>query len=243
MNVSRKIWKCFWAFLLVGTVFFTSCQDKNEDPINVSVDVFVQRVTTETSDKVAIVLYTYGNRDLKAVKVTTPGGPYAKVYALTETAGNKQIFSYHPVDADYVPDMPREGSFSFEITAADNSKLTLANILGDQSLVAINFRTAAFVDGKLKTTWGALTGAEAYMVKLFSADGNTLLYVTPVLFSTALEYSFNSTTQGWLNGQSPVVGTDYLVQVLGVKYEDGVTTDQDQHIQFISLANKTIKWQ
>jgi hypothetical protein len=41
----------------------------------------------------------------------------------------------------------------------------------------------------------------------------------------------------------PVVGTNYLVQVLGVKYETGVTTDKAYNIQFISLASKTIKWQ
>ncbi|NWJ52794.1 MAG: hypothetical protein HXX14_18220 [Bacteroidetes bacterium] len=242
MNSSRKIWKCLGAFLLVGTVTFTSCKDKNNDPFNATVDVFVQRVKTETSDKVAVALYTYGNRDLKTVKATAPGQG-AKVYDLAATAGNKQIFSYLPVTADYVADMPTTGAYSFEVTAVDNSKLTLTDQLGAQSLAAINFKTAAFADGKLKSTWDALTGAENYTVKLFSADGNTLLYVSPIIASSTLEYSFNSTTLGWLNGKAPVVGTDYLVQVLGVKYEDGVSTDKAYNIQFISLASKTIKWQ
>lgn len=242
MNLSRKVWKCFGAFLLVGTVTFTSCNDKNEDPFNAMVDVFVQRVKTETSDKLAVTLYTYSNRDLKTVKATAPGQG-GKVYDLAATGGNKQAFSYLPVTADYVTDMPTNGAYSFEITAVDNSKLTLTDQLGTQSLAAINFKTAAFADGKLKSTWDALTGAENYTVKLFSADGNTLLYISPIITSSTLEYSFNSTTQGWLTGMSPVVGTNYLIQVMGVKYEDGVTTDKAYNIQFTSLASKTIKWQ
>jgi hypothetical protein len=242
MNLTRIFWKSLGAILLVGTVTFTSCKDKNEDPFNASVDVFVQRVKTETSDKVAVVLYTYGNRDLKTVKATAPG-QNAKVYNLAATTGNKQVFSYLPVTADYVTDMPASGAYSFDITAVDNSKLTLTNQLGTQTLAAINFNTAAFADGKLKSTWDALTGADNYTVKLFSADGNTLLFMSPIITSSTLEYSFNGTTQGWINGQTPVVGTNYLVQVMGVKYEDGVTTDKAYHIQFISLASKTIKWQ
>ena len=242
MNLTRIFWRSLGAILLVGTVTFTSCKDKNEDPFNASVDVFVQRVKTETSDKVAVALYTYGNRDLKTVKATAPGQG-AKVYNLAATAGNKQVFSYLPVTTDYVTDMPTNGAYSFEITAADNSKLTLTDQLGTQSLAAINFKTAAFADGKLKSTWDALTDVENYVVKLFSADGNTLLYVSPIIASSTLEYSFNSTTQGWLSGNVPVVGTNYLVQVLGVKYETGVTTDKAYNIQFISLASKTIKWQ
>lgn len=242
MNQTRIFWKSLGAILLVGTVTFTSCKDKNEDPFKASVDVLVQRVKTETSDKVAVALYTYANRDLKTVKATAPGQG-AKVYDLTASAGNKQMFSYLPVAADYVTDMPAAGAYSFEVTALDNSKLTITDALGTQSLAAINFKTAAFADGKLKATWDALTGAENYTVKLFSADGNTLLYISPIIASTTLEYSFNSSTQGWLNGQVPVVGTDYQVQIMGVKYEDGVTTDKVYNLQFLSLSNKTIKWQ
>lgn len=240
MNLSRKIWKCLGVFLLLGTVTFTSCKDKNEDPFNAKVDVFVQRVKTETSDKVAVTLYTYANRDLKTVKATAPGQG-GRVYDLATTADSKQVFTYLPVTADYVTDMPTNGAYSFEITAMDNSKLTLVNQLGTQSLTAINFKTAAFADGKLKSTWDALTGVENYTVKLFSADGKTLLYVSPIITSSTLEYSFNSSSLGWL--KTPVVGTDYLVQVMGVKYEDGITTDKAYHIQFVSLASKTIKWQ
>ena len=242
MNKSRNLWKYLGTFLLVGTVTFTSCTDTKEDPFNAAVDVLVQRVKTETSDKVAVVLYTYANRDLKTVKATTPGQG-AKVYNLTETSGNKQVFSYLPVAADYVTDMPTSGAYSFEVTAADNTKLTLTDQLGTQSLAAINFKTAAFVDGKLKSTWDALTGVEYFTIKLFSADGATLLYVSPVITSSTLEYSFNSTTTGWVNGKTPVVGTDYVVQIMGVKYEDGVTTNKAYNIQFVSLASKTIKWQ
>ena len=242
MNLSRKIWKCFGAILLVGTVTFTSCKDKIEDPFIATGDVFVQRVKTETSDKLAVSLYTYSNRELKTVKATAPGQG-AKVYDLTITAGNNHVFSYLPVTADYITDMPTNGTYSFEVTASDNSKLTITDLLGTQSLAAINFKTAAFVDGKLKTTWDALSGCENFTVKLFSADGNTLLYVGPALLSTVLDFSFNSSTQGWLTGKSPVVGTDYLVQVAGVKFEDGVTVDKGYNVQFVSLASKTIKWQ
>ena len=242
MNLSRKIWKCFGAIILVGTVTFTSCKDKIEDPFNATVDVFVQRVKTETSDKLAVSLYTFSNRELKTVKATAPGQG-AKVYDLAATDGNKQMFSYLPVTADYVNDMPSNGTYSFEVTASDNSKLTITDLLGTQSLAAINLKTAAFADGKLKTTWDALSGSENYTVKLFSADGSTLFYVGPALLSTILEFSFNNSTQGWLSGKSPVVGTDYLVQVLGVKFEDGVTVDKGYHIQFVSLASKIIKWQ
>jgi len=57
------------------------------------------------------------------------------------------------------------------------------------------------------------------------------------------EYEFGSSSAGWAYGVSPVVNTNYVVELLGVKVETGVQTNKANNIQFVTVDSKTIKWE
>jgi hypothetical protein len=81
------------------------------------------------------------------------------------------------------------------------------------------------------------------LVNFYSANKAELLFQSTILASDKVEYEFGATTSGWATGKSPVANTNYVVELLGVKYETGVTTDKGNNYQFITLDSKTIKWE
>ena len=95
----------------------------------------------------------------------------------------------------------------------------------------------------LETTWDKLQGGDAYQIRLYSANKAELLFQGATLASDKAEFEFGSTTAGWATGKSPVANTDYVVELVGVKYETGVTTNKENNLQFITLDSKTVKWE
>ena len=96
---------------------------------------------------------------------------------------------------------------------------------------------------KLKTTWDKVTGADAYVVKLYSANKAELIFSSTYLAADAVDYEFGSSSSGWAYNVLPVVNTNYVVELLGVKAETGVTVDPGNNLQFITVDSKTIKWE
>ncbi|MBL7972883.1 MAG: hypothetical protein JNL03_15300, partial [Prolixibacteraceae bacterium] len=96
---------------------------------------------------------------------------------------------------------------------------------------------------KLKITWDKVTGNDAYIVNLRSADKSELLFSSSYLATDKVEFEFSSTTAGWAAGKSPVAGTDYVVELLAIKAETNVSYDKGNNIQFVTLDSKTIKWE
>ena len=104
--------------------------------------------------------------------------------------------------------------------------------------------SAATVDSqKLKITWDKVTDAETYVVRLYSADKSELLFASNFLLSSDVQYEIEATTQGWLTGKSPVVNTNYVVELLGIRSEADASSDKVNNLQFITTDSKTIKWQ
>lgn len=241
----EKFKSLFTGLLALGLcVFvFTSCEDDDEKPApaNATVDVVIQSMKVETTVKYAIVVKASSNYEIKSAKVTAPGTG-GKVFQLTATADKKQ-FAYTPQTADYTAELPVKGDYTFEIVTTANEKVTGKDAVGDEKLAAITIKTATMANKILKTTWDKVTGGDAYLVRLYSANKAELLFQGTTLASDKTEFEFGATTTGWATGKSPVVNTNYVVELAGIKYETGATSNKTSNVQFITLDSKTIKWE
>jgi len=227
--------------LSVGVFSMVSCVDDDPDPLNAVVDVIVRDVKTDAGVKYGIVVYATANYNIKSAKITAPGTG-GKVYQLTASSDKRQ-FVFIPQAADYVADMPVKGDYTFEIVSEGNETITGKDAVGDEKLAPIVIKTATMSSQKLKTTWDKVTGADAYMVRFYSADKSEILFASSFLASDKVDYEFGASTSGWATGKSPVANTNYVVELVGLKVETGVTLNQSNNFQFITYDSKTIKWE
>jgi hypothetical protein len=229
--------------LSFGVFVFTSCDKDDDKPVTASgaADVAIQGLKADAGTKYAIVISASSNYEIKSAKVTAPGTG-GKVYQLTATSNKKQ-FVFIPATADYAAELPVKGDYSYEIITSNDEKISGNDAVGEEKLATIAIKTATMTNHLLKTTWDKIQSGDAYIVKFYSANKAELLFQSVTLASDKAEYEFGATTAGWATGKSPVANTDYVVELLGVKYETGVTTDKSNNIQFITLDSKTIKWE
>lgn len=229
--------------LSFGLFALVSCDkdDEKPAPLNATVDVSIQDIKTDAGVKYGIFVQASANYEIKSAKVTAPGTG-GKVYQLIATS-KKDQFVFIPQTADYSSELPAKGDYSFEIISTSDEKITGKDVVGDEKLAAIIIKTATMTNHLLKTTWDKVQGGDAYIVKFYSANKAELLFQSTTLASDKAEYEFGATTSGWATGKSPVANTNYVVELLGVKYETGATSDKGNNIQFITLDSKTIKWE
>ena len=204
-------------------------------------DVIIQDIKTDAGIKYGIAIYASANYDIASVKVTAPGTP-GKIYQLSATS-NKMQFVYTPQASDYTTDMPVKGDYSIEMVTVAGETLNGKDVVGDEKLTPIVIKTTTMSSQSLKTTWDKVTGASAYVVKLYSANKADLLYSSNYLSADAVDFQFSSSSSGWAYGVSPVANTDYVVELIAIKVETGVTVDQANNLQFITTDSKTIKWE
>lgn len=240
MRNFRKLFTSFCC-LSVGTLVLVSCIKSTPVAPQGVADVIIQDMKTDAGIKYGIYVYASSNYDIASAKVTAPGTP-GKIYQLTATS-NKMQFVYKPQAADYASEMPIKGDYSIEIVTATGETLTGKDVVGDEKLTPIVIKTATMASQKLKTTWDKVAGADAFVVKLYSANKAELIFSSNYLSEDAVDFEFSSSSAGWAYGVSPVANTNYVVELLGVKVETGVTVDQAYNLQFITVDSKTIKWE
>jgi len=228
--------------LSFGIFGLVSCDnDDTPDPLKAIVDVSVHDLKVEGGVKYGIYVSAIANYDIKSVKVTAPGTG-GKVYQLTATADKKQ-FVFIPQTADFTTDLPVKGDYSFEVTSTSDEKFTGKDAVGDEKLTPIVIKTAAMANHLLKATWDKVQNGDAYLARLYSANKSELLFQGTLLASDKAEYEFGATTSGWASGKSPVANTDYVVELVGIRYETGATADKGNNVQFVTTDSKTIKWE
>lgn len=227
--------------LLVMGFTMVSCMKEGMVPFQGIGDVLIQDMKTDEGIKYAIVVYVTANMEIQSAKVTAPG-TNGKVYQLSATSAKEQ-FAYIPQASDYTSELPVKGDYTFEVVSPSGDMLTGKDPVGAEILAPISIKAATVASQKLTVKWDAVPSAEAYVVKLFSADKSEVLYISNFLNSTDIQYEIDGTTQGWLNNKTPVLNTDYVVEVFGIRSETGVDTDKANNLQFITTDSKTIKWQ
>lgn len=227
--------------LSMGAFTLVSCENDDPDPLQAAVDVMIQDLKTDAGMRHGLVIYTTSNYEMKSVKVTGPG-TNGEVYDLVAKA-DKRLFTFEMETGDYTVALPKEGDYSFEITSVNDERLTLKDILEDKKLTPIVIKSATMASQKLKTTWDLVTGADSYLVKLYSANKAELLFSSNYLAADLKEYEFGTSSAGWAYGVSPMINTNYVVEILGIKVETGVLTDKANNIQFVTADSITIKWE
>jgi hypothetical protein len=229
--------------LSFGVFVLGSCNNEKDNPapLNAVVDVYIQDIKTDAAVKYGIFVYAMANYDIKTAKVNAPGTG-GKVYQLTATSKKNQ-FVFIPQTADYTSDLPLKGDYSFEIISTSNEKITGKDVVGNEKLSSIAIKSATMTNHLLKTMWDKVQGTDVYVVRFYSANKAELLFQSTTLASDKVEYEFGTTTSGWAIGKSPVVNTNYVVELVGAKFETGVTTDKGNNVQFITLDSKIIKWE
>lgn len=239
-----KFKKLFVGFICLSVSVFTlvSClDDPAPEPLQVIVDVRIQDMQTDAGVRYGIVIYATSNYELKSAKVTGPGTS-GEVYELTASTDKRQ-FVFIPETGDYTAALPPKGDYSFEITSTSDEKLTGKDVVGDEKLPSIVIKTTTMENQLLKTTWDKVQGADSYVLRLFSEDKENLLFASTFLASDKVEYEFGTSTLRWVDGRFPVANTNYVVELLGIKFETGATYDIGNNVQFITLDSKTIKWE
>lgn len=226
--------------LFAGAFSMVSCMKETPIQFQGIGDVLIQDMKTDAGVKYSIVAYVTANQEIKSAKVTAPG-TNGKVYQLSVTSSKEQ-FAFIPQVGDYTSELPVSGDYSIEVTSLSGETLTGIDAVGSEKLSPIIISAATIASQKLKVTWDKVTDAETYMVKLYSADKSELLFASNFLLSTDVQYEIGTSTEGWYTGKSPVVNTNYVVELLGIRSETG-TSDKSSNLQFITIDSKTIKWQ
>ncbi len=236
-----KKWLAGALCLSVVSVSMVSCIKDTPMQLQAVGDVVVQDMKTDAGIKYGLVVYVTANFDIKSGKVTGPGTP-GKVYQLTATSDKGQFVYYMPA-AEYTAEMPAKGEYTMEVTATTGETLYGKDVVGDEKLAPITIKTTSFDAHVLKTTWDKVTGAEAYIVRLYSENKEKVIFSTTYLSADAVNFEFSATSSGWATGVSPVTNTNYVVELVAVKAETGVTVDKGNNLQFTTVDSKTIKWE
>lgn len=218
----------------------TSCIKDTKVALQGVADVIIQDKKTDEGVKYAIVVYASANYDIQSAKVTAPGTG-GKVYQLTATS-SKQQFVYIPQESDYSSVAPVKGDYAIELITTEGETLTGKDVVGDEKLSPIVVKTATMASQTLKITWDKVTDASAYAVRLYSADKSEVLYASTYLSTSVAEYEISASSSGWYTGK-PVVNTNYVVELIAVRVETGVSTDTANNLQFITVDSKTVKWE
>lgn len=241
MRNYRKLLTGFSA-LLVGSTVLVSCMKDSTTNLQAQGDIIVQDIKTDAGVKYSLVVYVTANFEILSGKVTAPGTG-GKVYQLTPTATNKYECFFYPQASDYTADMPAKGDYTMEVTSTTGETLYGKDAVGDEKLTPIVIKTVAISPSVTKITWDKVTNADAYVVRLYSEDRSKILFTTDYLSTDLSEFNLSSSSSGWASGISPVAGTNYVIELLGVRVETGVLTDKGSNLQFITTDSKTIKWQ
>jgi hypothetical protein len=239
----KKIKTVFAALLCftLGAVTLVSCNDDDPAPFDAVVDVYIKDLKTDGGTKYGIEIYALGNYEIKSAKVVAPGTG-GKTYELTQSSDKHQFIFRTPVN-DYTNDLPVKGNYSFEITSVNDEKITGIDIVGEEKLTPISIKTATMNNHMLKVTWDKIQNAEAYAVRLYSADKTKIMFSGTLLNSNATEFEFGTSTPSWASGEQPAANTNYVVELQAVRFETGVTVNKVDNIQFVSSDSKTIKWE
>lgn len=228
--------------LLVCSTIFVSCMKDNTTNLQAVGDIMIQDMKTDAGIKYGVIVYVNSNFEILSGKVTAPGTG-GKVYQLTPTGTTKQQCVFYPQASDYTTDMPVKGDYTMEITATTGEVLYGKDAVGEEKLTPIVIKAVDITPSVTKITWDKVTNADAYLVRLYPADKSTILFTTDYLGSNVTEYNLSASSSGWGMGVSPVAGTNYIIELLGIRVETDAITDKGSNLQFITTDSRTIKWQ
>ncbi len=224
-------------------LLMTSClEDPEPIPLDAIPDVFVQKVLEDTVVKYGLSFWVLGNKDLESVEIE---GPDDGSWTLEAEGDVDRVFILYPEAGDYIDEMPATGDYAFTLTSkqAGELPLTLKDKLETKEIDVAVVDSIGFGNLKQYVSWGKVTGAENYYIRLYSDSGKRL-FQSLKLGKDADDYAFGVDDDGWLDeNEVAEEGETYQLEVIALLYETNTNaSNEDFNVQMISISSNQLVW-
>jgi hypothetical protein len=223
-------------FIVTG--LFSCNKDDGAEPFSVIGDVIVLKKTFDGEVKYANSYIAWGTQPMTMAKVITPYGPEFQLEALSEA---KNTYAKEPVDSDFSSSTPTEGNYHFLVIHEDISH-DAVDLLEFDDIDTTVISSVLIANQVISVQWEANADADNFVIRLVNASGD-LTFVSQTLPKEQKRLDFSPGTSGAWQG-TPVVGEDYQVELLAIRYENvSDAEDLSYHIQEISIGQQTVTWE
>ncbi len=224
--------------LLVAFGLFSCGDDGGTAPFSVIGDVIVIKRTVDGEMKYANSYYAWGTQPMQMAKVITPTGPEFTLDALSDL---KNTYGKEPGLNEFSSSAPAEGNYMFLVMHQDISHEAV-DLLTFDDIDTTAISSVTISNQAASVEWVNNPDADNFVVRLTNTSGD-LIFVSQTLSKEQRRLDFSPGAYGaWQ--ETPVVGEDYLVEVLCIKYENTMDTeDLSYHIQEISVAQQSTTWE
>jgi len=219
-------------------IYFHSCDD-NDTTFTAYADVFVQKEKVDDVAKYAKVCYIYAYSPMNSATVTLPNGTDMEL----EAYETNNYFYNEANSSVYEELFPFTGTYYFTATYDEGQVFESSDILEPNELELPNI-TSIFYDNDyewLFLKWDDVSEADAYIVRMYSSDGE-IIFNSQAISESTNEYYFDtieSTT--WY--EDPIDNTSYSVTLTAILFDNDATeADQTFNIQCYSITEAEIIW-
>lgn len=182
----------------------------------VQVDVFIRTIDGGASDlKHAPAFFVYSILPIKQAEVFFEGTPEAKIHM---NRIDDFTFGFYQLDKEYTTLLPESGKYQFNVELTDGRKLVAYDELADSYVVPVKLvnQESVQTDISVKLAWKNESKAEAFKLKLYTAEGN-LRYESDLLGKADTVVQVRSTDPHWVgtaqkNKQAYAIVEAYLFE-------------------------------
>ena len=225
----------------IALIFLGSCLTEPKFEFEGYGDVYIQKKLVNGVNKYVPYYFAYANTGLSSVILTLPSATQVN---LSPYQNDYYTFSNNPSASDYGNSIPAAGNYSFNVTTMDGDVKVMSDVLTADEIAVPVITEAAFkaASGGIYMKWNAVSGANAYNVKLFSQSGE-LVFSSTLMVITKTDLLIEQNTTGWVLG-NPTYNTTYRAELHVYKFEEG-STDQNYlyNLQCESFAEASVTWQ
>lgn len=223
--------------LFLAVLFMVACSEE-EEKVSGNGDVMMIAKQSGTQTIYGISIYAYTLNAFQSVTVNNGATPPV-TYELQPYEGYKTSFYYETPESEYTSIKPAAATYTFTATFANGETQTFTNTLTDKVLTAPVITKCEYndVENSLEVTWEPKMGVSRYTLNIY--DEAKLVFGSPQLPFTQLQYFVNTRGSGWTVGFTPVTGKTYTVRLLAYLAEPGAG---NYNMQSVSIAESPVVW-
>jgi len=206
-------------FVLLGVV---SCrEEENETPFEAVGDVYYVSKLEENQKVTARAFYAYGN---KAIVEAIAISPSEETFLLDKSKENSYTVFKEPNEADFAPNYPDEGIYTFNLESNENDKMELTDKLVKVDLKIPEFTGITYeaLDESYDLDWKSIDNVQDYLVELYDSNDN-LVFISELFGAGLSSFTFIPNDNGtWEKDIVP--GETYSVFLYAYTYDEDVIT-------------------
>lgn len=206
-----------FAFVIISIVFFSSC-NKNDDSITAACDVYVVTQMSGQDTLYGLSMHAYAFYAMSSV-VVNPTNDLTTTYHLQAYSGFPTDFYYDTPENELSTEKPVTGNYHFKATFENGNideedDILYSDILYPPVITECTYDTSG---SKAVLEWDPVTGADAYVIKVY--HGDDLVFLSDLIDPDYTNVSFNASSVYWGDDYEPTSGTNLLIRVSAFKYE------------------------